>query len=157
MPIRKEDSLPGDLWESQLSRKNGSAGFVFVFLNPWENEQPFWEDQSWYTPANLVSLWKWFIYIWRFMQIPDTETTLQAAEFTGNQRIPGAARKTLQNQSSPLQEPLVWSFGIVLRVFSFWRQKLRLKVGLDNLRVFFQPDWFCDSVILGVARMEYST
>lgn len=47
------------------------------FLNVWKNEQPFGEEQnSWYMPANLVSLYKWFIYICVCMQILDIENTL---------------------------------------------------------------------------------
>lgn len=61
------------------------------------------------------------------MQIPDTETTLQATEFTGNQRIPGAAKKTLQNQRSPLQELPGLEFWDCFKSFQHLMSKAEVK------------------------------
>lgn len=39
-----------------------------------------------------------------------------------------------------------WTWHLLF--WSSWNGGVRLKVGLNSLRVFFQPDWFCGSVIL---------
>lgn len=52
------------------------------------------------------------------MQILDTENTLQATEFTGNQRIPGAAKETLQSHRFPLQETPGSEFWDCFKEFS---------------------------------------
>lgn len=74
------------------------------------------------------------------MQILDTENTLETTELTGNQRIPGAAKGTLQNQRSPLQEGPGWEFWGCFRSFQVLVLKTEVKGWIDDLRRFFQPD-----------------